>query len=1236
MSNTREGLMLAVGLGPDEVTPYLHDLDDHVKIAAVNSPESVTLSGDVALVASVQGHLEQDGVFARPLKTGGNAYHSHHMAALGEEYEAFVSLGFQKITDDIFTEALTDSPARLISSVTPWKTLTKGSIGPSYWRQNLESPVLFSQAIEVLATSADITCGVLCEIGPHPALGGILGQNRVKFGDKLAPCLASLVREQDGLESMMTLGGNLFLNHAHINLVAFNAVDVIHEGQFRLVHGSFCRDMPHYVYHYGSPLYYENRFNREWRLRNHLRHDLLGAKQAGCSGLRPSWRNMLRLKDVPWLEDHKLLPDPVFPAAGYLAMAIEAVSQIHDDADGAQSLVGFTVRNVAIKSTMRIPDDEFGVETILHMNPVDMKYLKDSSKWYEFSISSVVPHGDLWIEHCSGTIKVETTCHGEHIILDHGNYYSWHADPRPGKKMETMDLGDHPTLLSIERWYNKFTEVGLGYGPTFQGLSKLRGHDREDTAVADVALYPQSDTMRGGQSWYPIHPTTLDALFQLALISCHTGQVDKVRTAFVPVGAKQLSICIPSAEDLNYPGYGAAVGELRSLRGAYAKIQLFGSSGRHLVDIEELRCVSYDGSSQGFPSITTLAREPYMRLVWKPDIDTLSNERGRSMYPPVTDPAKFAPIFKKLDRLCSNILVDLFSSKQKVFAGPHAEHLEMFLAWGQRCIDSMRAGTLEYGDEALDASPPARSGIIDSLAVELSDVVEARLIMRIYHNLPRIFAGETSGLQVALEHDLLSELYVSGIGISAAYPQLLRVIDLLAHQNPRMNILEIGGGTAGATRQVLKTLFGGTSFKRYASYTFTDVTTSFLSAAEAEFMACNGMIYKTLNIEEDPQNQGYESTFDLIIASQVLHTTKYIIQTLQNARKLLKPGGKMVLLELTRTTLGAGLCLGTFPDFWNGAAHDGRGDSPLIERGRWHDLLAENGFSGIDVVLDDYEGSLAMASTMLTTAVQTESPILIEPNGKQCVYLIYSSYPHPLSRALGKQLCSHGLNVAYISLADSKTQIPDHSRVISLIDIEKATLAECGQFEFERVKHLIHCSSSLLWLSLGDPIAASKPESAIMVGLLRAVITETPQARFAHIGLKDDFRMSLTTTAHLILQKELLLQERDLRAYCDSEYALCDGSLHVSRLVPDRNLNEEYKVREGFTKAQEILPMDSQGPLRIHFNQPGLLSTLYFESDPSLLGPLRDDWVEIETGAIGLNVKVIKYHSDTDIALQSD
>ncbi|KAJ8125335.1 hypothetical protein O1611_g8303 [Lasiodiplodia mahajangana] len=85
-TNKKKGAMLAVGLSNDEISGYLDDRES-IKIAAFNSPGSITLSGDAEAVQLLSHKLTGDGVFNRILKTGGNAYHSHHMASLGGEFE---------------------------------------------------------------------------------------------------------------------------------------------------------------------------------------------------------------------------------------------------------------------------------------------------------------------------------------------------------------------------------------------------------------------------------------------------------------------------------------------------------------------------------------------------------------------------------------------------------------------------------------------------------------------------------------------------------------------------------------------------------------------------------------------------------------------------------------------------------------------------------------------------------------------------------------------------------------------------------------------------------------------------------------------------------------------------------------------------------------------------------------------------------------------------------------------
>ena len=309
-SHTIQGRMLAVGLGPDGVLPYIKEVETKVVIAAINSPSSVTLSGDEEFVLKVKQALDQDKVFARLLQTGGKAYHSHHMAILGETYESLAQNAVHTLSSEIAGGRRQDT-ATWVSSVVPSQTQTSQSIGPAYWRKNLESPVLFGPAVERVANLPEINLDIWVEIGPHAALAGPLRQIRAtieqRHGVKLPTYLPSITRAEDGFKNMLSLAGNLFIRNVPVNLGKVNVVEIVDDKAVpHTASGMIIGDLPNYQFHYGTPLYHESRYNKEWRLRKHLRHDILGARQPGCAKERPSWRNMLRMKDVPWLDDHKV------------------------------------------------------------------------------------------------------------------------------------------------------------------------------------------------------------------------------------------------------------------------------------------------------------------------------------------------------------------------------------------------------------------------------------------------------------------------------------------------------------------------------------------------------------------------------------------------------------------------------------------------------------------------------------------------------------------------------------------------------------------------------------------------------------------------------------------------------------------------------------------------------------------------------------------------------------------
>ena len=1188
-TNRQDGRMLAAGLGLEECQDYLGGLEDHARIACYNSPQSVTISGDTAAILEIQYRLNVGKVFNRLLKTGNNAYHSHHMAALGETYEELTTNGLRDVSREIAAEkASGPRPQTLwVSSVYPSKPMSGETCSPAYWRKNLESPVQFMQAVMTIAQLPHIQDSILCELGPHPALSGPLKQIRAAVENRLGPALASLLRGKDGLDSMLRLSGNLFLNNAPIDLTRVNATDVFHGHNWQLAHGSCCVDLPCYSYHYGPNVFYENRLNKEWRLRKHLRHDVLGARVPGCSKFRPVWRNILRSKDLPWLSEQKLDSESIFAPAGFIAMAVEAARQVHAEDKNAASISGYVLRDVVVSNSLVIPDNDLGVETVFDLR--SSKNFK-SKRTFEFNVSSVPTDGDEWLDLCSGSIEVETT-----------------VEPSPNPIL----VDKSARQIDIDRWYERSASLGQSFSAAFQRLSRLRARDGDDKAAAEVLLKsPAPDK----ESTYPIHPTALDSIIQLAVISWHSGQTEKLKSTWDLKSIKKLSIW--ALGNVGAPvGFAVAEGKLQASKKAVAQAQLRTSSGSLLVELNGLQCESRASADQ-----IEQRYDPCLKLVWKPDVTAVSNKLLRSRFPAITQAAEVGEKFDMLEELAIYTVVDMYESQKHTLKYKRDDELQHFMDWVQRNINYASEGKLVYGKEALAATPQERYQVIGRLMEKLEQIHEAKLINAIHRNLGQILSGETSGLNVALEGDLLTELYVSGISIASAYPQMLSIIDLIAHQNPRMNIIEVGGGTGGATRHIIKALRGDTPFKKYHNYTFTDVSSGFLSAVESEFLAHKNMIYKTLDLEVDPEEQGFEPTYDLVIASQVLHTTSSIQTAVQNARRLLKPGGKLVLLELTRVWLGAGIVLGTFPGYWNGLK-DGRLDSPFVDKVRWQELLTRAGFSGIDISLDDHEDPYTLTSTMVATAIGSTIMTTTQAPNPAPVYVVYRDYIHPLGRDLQKSLEAANAQAIYVRLVEEH-MIPPQSRVLSLIDIENSTITQCSQPELGALKSLLSRAGSVLWVYAGNAMQGFKPESGASIGLLRTLVTELPHVRFASLGLSRDFTSNLSSTAHVILHREELLQTIQVGTSSDHEYILQGDAIHISRLEPEERLNSRYMELEGMQSSIKERALDSVGAVAACFGTLGDVSTLHFQSDSSFCTLLKDDMVDVKIQAVSVQSRV--------------
>lgn len=166
-----------------------------------------------------------------------------------------------------------------------------------------------------------------------------------------------------------------------------------------------------------------------------------------------------------------------------------------------------------------------------------------------------------------------------------------------------------------------------------------------------------------------------------------------------------------------------------------------------------------------------------------------------------------------------------------------------------------------------------------------------------------------------------------------------------------LRILEIGGGTGGATGAMLAGLG-----ELPGRYQFTDISPAFLADARRRFRH-PGLTTAVLDIERDPLAQGFAAgSVDIVLAANVLHATRDITLALTNAATLLAPGGMLLLVESSSPRRWVDIVFGLTEGWWRFTDTTLRPDHPLLDGGRWDQALRQSGFEpgivkGCDIIV---------------------------------------------------------------------------------------------------------------------------------------------------------------------------------------------------------------------------------------------------------------------------------------------
>ena len=820
----------------------------------------------------------------------------------------------------------------------------------AYWRRQAREPVAFRACVETLA---EMGVDAVVEIGPHAVLGPMATMAWPEDGKAAPPVVvSSLLRPAKDEEPPRAGSGGGFVE----------AVAGAYEAGLSLrFDGLFAGEERRRIALTGYPFERESYWVEGNRRRSELGHPLLGARHESASG-EITFDTVVFPADPVWLDDHRVFGRVIAPGALYGAMAAAATL-----AEGAESAV---MEDFAMHNALVLPDEE--AENGAADAGRRMQVLIDDADDVTRRVR-VLSRGegeDDWTLHAEGRISAAAA-----------------GVPGVGAAQDVEELTAGLKEVDVAAYYRAKAAVGIELGPSFRTLAALWARTGE--AVAEVALPVGFE--RGPLD---VHPLLLDGCFQAfgAARNPNGGAEDATYLPFAwerlwlagrlpnrlichvrmqesPQGAGKNAEELPEvhAADMRlFDSKGALVGELAgfTVKRATRAALLSAAEG-----IDELLYEVVWQDCPLAPGITpadflTSPSEIFANTSFFPEYLANEGVDAGDRAAMVTEMGQLADAYAlaTLDKLGwkREVSATVEPAELRESLGVGAEHEQLF----RRMLEMVaRAGVLEESGDGFavavasgepwpEVLPKVPEATADGLAARYPHgATEIGLFRRSGAALADVLQGRMDPLTLLFSsgEPTAADLYVKAAVSRAANQLLTDAAAALLSDMPegrRLRVLEVGAGTGSATAAILPELPEG----RY-DYTYTDISAGFFAEAEARFGGVEASIdYRALDIEKDPVEQGFDRHgYDLVIASNVLHATRFLNETLAHCLELLAPSGQLMALE---NMLGQGwldLTFGQLDGWWR-FADKYRPRHALAEPSVWRQALVDAGFEDIAIL----------------------------------------------------------------------------------------------------------------------------------------------------------------------------------------------------------------------------------------------------------------------------------------------
>ncbi|KAM0544555.1 hypothetical protein ACHAPJ_011772 [Fusarium lateritium] len=1161
-----KGGMLAAGTTYEDAEGLveLESLKGRVVIAASNSPESVTLSGDLDAIQEAKDILDDEGKFARLLKVD-SAYHSHHMFAASQPYIDALTKANVQVKQPPSTEGYPVWTSSVLEEDVDFNK-HHDILGAEYWSKNMVSPVLFSQALEY-AVGAHGPFDLAVEVGPHPALKSPATTTiQASTGQSLS-YTGVLRRGVDDAEAFAESLGYVWQSLGR-KAVDFTGLELRGHAHHREAPApSLLKSLPTYPWEHDREYWHESRFSKALRNNPQSPHVLLGSRVPDGTRNEFRWRNYLNIREVPWLVHHQIQGQIIFPAAGYLSAAVEAVVQLY----GLESVQLVEFAHISIGQALVLNEDASSVETLLSYSVT-----KDEQDVVEgfFRFHSETP--------AKATSELALNASGRLIVRLGPRDES--ALPPPSKLKGSF------LEIDSERFYEKTDDLGFGYSGPFRKLTQVSR--KMDEAIGKIQTPDLEDQ---GEVPLIVHPGTLDSAIQSTMLAfCYPGD-GRLRSIYLPTGIDRLRI--------NPAAYAQLKGGPGSLLSFHATVEsdrpadLRGDFEVHSDD-DSVTLIQLEGLSTT-PLIPISAENDldlFTEMTWAPESPTGNAALEGSL-------ADDQAMALDMERVAYYYMRQVDAVVAKKDRGNLEWHHQAFYRYFDHNLEWVAKGTHPFvkSEWVSDTSDK-----INAIFDRYPESVDLRLMKVVGENLPGAVRNELNILEAMFKDNLLNEFYATGFGMQRYLADAARIVGEISHRFPHQNIIELGAGTGSATYEVLKEIKGA-----FSSYTYTDIPAASSSKLKRDLKnTSHDLSSRFLTLRKMLKSRPLFRT----LASLILHATKNLETTMRNARRLLKPNGRLIMVEVTdNDPLRLGLIFAGLPGLWLGQEKN-RKLSPCVSAEEWEVVMKKTGFSGIETITPHSRSYPLPLSVIVFQAADSDAPQLytplspsVSPLGLGHLSIIGGASPRTsaIAQAIEDTVKSQYSQITRLKTLEDVTtqQLPLLGSVVSLVDLEETPLfKDVTSEKLAALRELFKQSKVVLWASQGS--AADTPYRNMYRGLERSIKIEMThlQSQILDIDKAEDVTSDMIAGRLIRLETLVSLEQsgrlRDFVEYLEPELRVRNGIVHVPRIKRSTQRNRRYN--SGRRPISQDISIDES---RISIHHDGSKHSVEFEhvldSNPS-------------------------------------